>query len=103
LLRAEDDVPRAAREARERPVEAAALALADRTALIAFDDLVHALVAEAEALGDLAQRASLGVEAADRVAVVGPGALELVLSLEHPVAGVAGLTERGWIQGSHGV
>jgi hypothetical protein len=60
--------------------------LARGPALVALDDLVHALVAEAEALGDLSQGAALCVEAPDRVAVVGPGALELVLGLEHPVA-----------------
>ena len=86
LLREDDHLPRAAREAGERPVEAPARALAGRAPFVALDDLVDALVADSQALGDLAERAALGVEATDRVAVVGPGALELVLRLEHPVA-----------------
>ena len=68
-----------------------------------LDDLVHPLMAETEALGDLAQRAALDVEPPNRVAVVGAGPLELVLGLEHAVAGVAGVAKGGGIQGRHGV
>ena len=104
LLCENDHLSRAAREAGEGPVEAPACVPAGGpAALVALDDLVHALVAEAEALGDLAQRAAFGMEAPNRVAVVGSGALERVLGLEHAIARVARFAESRGIQGRHGV
>jgi hypothetical protein len=43
------------------------------------------------------------VKPPDRVAVVGAGALELVLGLEHAVARVAGLAKGGGVEGRHAV
>jgi hypothetical protein len=94
LLCENDYLPRSAREAGEGPVEAPARALPCGSTLVAFDELVDSLMAQAEALRDLAQRSAFGMESPDRVAVVCSGALELVLGLEHAVTGLAGLAER---------
>jgi hypothetical protein len=50
--------------------------------LVALDDLVHALVAEVELLGDLTHRSSGGVQPADGVVVVELRAIGVVLQLE---------------------
>jgi hypothetical protein len=50
--------------------------------LVAFDDLVHALVAEVEFLGDLTHGPSGRVQPADRVVVVELRAICVVLELE---------------------
>ena len=101
LLREDDHLPCTAREARERPVEARARALPCCPAFVALDQLMHALMAQAEAFRDLAQRASLRMKAPDRVAVVGPGTLQLVLGLEHAVPGVACLAKAGGVERRH--
>src|SRR5439155_22381758 len=50
------------------------------------DDLVHALVREAQLVGDLAERSASAVQAADRVVLVAPGSLDVVLEVDEPVA-----------------
>jgi hypothetical protein len=61
--------------------------------LVALDDLVHALVAEVECLGDLTHRAAGRVQPPDRVVVVELGAIGVVLELEQAGAELARLCE----------
>ena len=103
LLGEHDHLPRAPREALEGPGEAPPGAGSGGAALFALDDLVHALVAEPEALGDLAKGSSFGMEPPDRVVVVGPGPLQLVLRLDHPVARALGFPKGGCIEWRHAV
>ena len=57
-----------------------------RLSAVEVDDLVNALMAQREVFGDLAERAALRMEAPNRVVVVGPRPLRLVLELEEAVA-----------------
>ena len=66
-------------------------------------EIDDALMAEAQVLGDLAEGPAVGVEAPDRMVVVGPGPLQVPLELEEPVAGGACLAEKRRIEWSHGV
>jgi hypothetical protein len=54
---------------------------------------VHALVANAQLVCDLAQRAAFGVKATNRVLVVDPGTFLLVLEVEQLLAEILGLVE----------
>ena len=107
LLGEDDDLPRTPGEALERPGEAARAAAATGPAvggrLAALDDLMHALVAQAEILGDLAQGAAGRVQAPDGVVVVGPGGLEAVLKLEEAVASRAGFRQKCGVEWCHAV
>jgi hypothetical protein len=100
LLRPHHDVPGDAGEAAkaEPPVPAGRLP-ADPSIyrLVAFDDLVHALVAEVEFLGDLTHRAAGRVQSADRVVVVELRAIGVVLKLEQAGAKLARLVECAFV------
>ena len=93
LLRVDHDRACLSGEARERVTDAAARSLHRRPASFRpstgcdrVDDLVDALVGEAEPVSDLAHRPAAGVKPPHRVAEVRLGALRLVLKLEQPVA-----------------
>ncbi len=64
---------------------------------VALDDLVHALVAEVECLGDLTHGAAGRVQPPDRVVVVELRAIGLVLKLEEATAKLARLGECGFV------
>ena len=59
-----------------------------------LDDLVHPLVAEAQAGGDLAQRRAVQVQAPDGVVKLGPGHLGVALGIDQPFPGLPGLPEQ---------
>src|SRR5581483_7420551 len=59
-----------------------------------FDDLMHPLVAEAQRLGDLAERAAGDLEPAHRPAELGAGDLDVALRVDEPRLGGAGLVEK---------
>jgi hypothetical protein len=92
LLRGCDDLARDPGEAEER---AAATATPPRElgGDVGADDLVHALVREAELGRDLSQRAACHLQPPDRVVVVRLRALRVVLQLEQPAAERARLLE----------
>jgi hypothetical protein len=52
------------------------------------DDLMDALMAEPEAVGDLAKRSAGDVEPPDRVVVLGTRPLDLVLKIHEAIAGL---------------
>jgi hypothetical protein len=59
-----------------------------------LDDLVDALVADAEGLGNLAHRCASQVQAPDRSTVFPFGSLELVLELSDPASRGVGLSQQ---------
>ena len=59
-----------------------------------LDDLVHPLVAEAEAGGELAQGRSVQVQAADRPVEFGPGHVGVPLGVDQPFLGLPGLGQQ---------
>jgi hypothetical protein len=69
------------------------MADAELDGLVALDDLMHALVAEIQDLGDLPHRAAGRVQPPDRVVVVQLGPIGLVLEVEQPRAKLAGFCE----------
>src|SRR5262249_57288174 len=66
---------------------------------LGVDDLVDALVADAERSPHLADRAPARDEPPDPVLVVRAGAGQLMLRVEHPVAGAEGLLEKRRVEG----
>jgi len=59
-----------------------------------LDDLVDALVADAEGFSNLAHRCTCQVQASDRTTVVRLGSLQLVLELSHPTSRRGGLSQQ---------
>ena len=59
-----------------------------------LDDLVDALVTDAEGFGNLTHRCSCQVQASDRFTVFGLGSLELVLELSDPAGSGGGLSQQ---------
>ena len=59
-----------------------------------LDDLVHPLVAEAQAGGELAQGRAVQVQAAYRPVEVGPGHIGVTLGVDQPFLGLPGLGQQ---------
>jgi hypothetical protein len=57
------------------------------------DDLMYALVAQPEVVGDLAKRATGGMEATEPVVKLGARQIGLVFELEQPLTGGLGKPE----------
>jgi hypothetical protein len=62
--------------------------------LVALDDLVDALVAEIECLGDLTHRSAGGVKPTYRMVIVDPRAVGFVLEVQEAGTEVARLRQR---------
>ena len=77
---------------RERPSSTAAQPAAGTAGRL--DDLVHPLVAEAEAGGQLAQRGTVQVQPSHRPVEVGPGHFGVALGVDQPFLGSPGLGEQ---------
>ena len=59
-----------------------------------LDDLVHPLVAEAQAGGELAQRSAVQVQAAHRPVEFGPGHVGVPFGVDQPFLGLPGLGQQ---------
>ena len=107
LLGNQDYLPGEAGEAFERPFRPPlpawperAPVTARRLARFVLNDLVNALVAQAEVLRDLPERASGRVEPTDGVLVVDPSALNVALEVDEPLAGLPRLPEKSCVERS---
>jgi|HubBroStandDraft_5_1064220.scaffolds.fasta_scaffold168711_2 hypothetical protein len=63
-----------------------------------FNNLMNALMAQAEGLGDLAEGPALDLEPADRAMKVGARDLRCLLSVDHPGLGCASVTQQAGIK-----